>query len=507
VALLLLPTAFAGSASGSFLAAGPTRLPAGAQLRVAPLAILADDAGGLGDLAIEAPRLRIHLFEARYVLVRTPLETVGAYVDNRSDTYELVGASLRLSGAPAEGFVAAYAREGAWATLVGAAPSAIAPSRRSDLSTARSEPPVSADPFASREHARQVVDGPHALSMAPGSLTYEGPLLLKLKGLRLEGRSAAGAFVLDTRRDESPDAAGRATVRWAVLEAAEARMVARADTAWQVAWREASASWRGEMSFLPLEGHLAAGGATYVAPGGPATVEGRFAGALGVEEGPGGETLMRLTLDGDVARTTLAPRGAATFPVPRTGGLLVAVLAAVGVGGLGFTAGALFGRRRGSVSPSLAGPVSIPVPPAVAMPFSAEDCCDAGAKAASEEDWAGAAKWFTRARTLAPTSARVCADLGFSLSQIGDVEEALRMYAEASRLSGDGEADFNGALAALHGARPMGEIEEWLERALARTPGLVVPLEADDDFRILHGRSRYEQAVGRAWQALARGGA
>jgi thioredoxin-like negative regulator of GroEL len=140
------------------------------------------------------------------------------------------------------------------------------------------------------------------------------------------------------------------------------------------------------------------------------------------------------------------------------------------------------------------------------MPFTAEDCCDAGAKAASEEDWAGAAKWFGRARTLAPTSARICADLAFSLSQIGDVDEALRHYAEASRLCADGEADFNGALAALHGARPLGEIEEWLERALARSPGLVMPLEADDDFKVLHGRTRYERAVDHAWQCLARRG-
>lgn len=504
VALLLLPIASAGSASGSFLAAGHTRLPPGAQMRVEPLALLGDDASGLDELVVSAPRLRVHLFEVRYAVARTPLQSVGVYTSNTSETYALQSAALHLSAPASEGFVAAYARPGARATLVGASASDVAARAHGELSTATGQPPVSPDPFASREHSRQVVDVPHAVATVPGALAYEGPLLLKVKGLRLAGSSSEGALVLDTRPEGDPDVAGERTTRWAILEADDARVEARSRTPWQMAWSEADASWQGMMTFSPLAGELRTDGAAYPASATIATLDGRFTGFLSAAQGDGGTPLTRLTLEGDVSRTTLSARSdGSILPAPRAlpGVLLAGILVVAGAAGLGFGTGALYGRRKRPSAPAAS--VPIPVPAQVALPFSAEDCCDAGAKAASEEDWAAAAKWFARARSLAPTSARICADLAFSLSQIGDVDEALRHYAEASRLSTDGEADFNAALAALHGARPLDEVEHWLERALARTPGLVAPLEADDDFKVLHGRARYEDAVARAWARMA----
>jgi hypothetical protein len=83
---------------------------------------------------------------------------------------------------------------------------------------------------------------------------------------------------------------------------------------------------------------------------------------------------------------------------------------------------------------------------------------------------------------------------------MGDVEEALRLYAEGSRLSTDGEADFNGAFAALRADRPPEEVAAWLVRALERSPELVADLEDDEALEGVRGVPAYEEAMRRAWE-------
>lgn len=172
-------------------------------------------------------------------------------------------------------------------------------------------------------------------------------------------------------------------------------------------------------------------------------------------------------------------------------GIALGAYAALGV----FAAASWWDRLRG--------PRAAPQLPEDAFPFTVEDCVHAADRAIGEERWPAAAEWLGRAHRLAPTSARVCADLAFALRQIGDLEGALAMYEKASRCAqDDGEPFLHGALTSLAAQRPLEEAEEWLARALAIEPSLVVVVE-DEQFKPLRGRPRFEAALQRARLATA----
>lgn len=90
------------------------------------------------------------------------------------------------------------------------------------------------------------------------------------------------------------------------------------------------------------------------------------------------------------------------------------------------------------------------------------------------EETTPACDWFGRARSLAPTSARLVQEHAYALSQVGDVSGSLRAYADASTLSGDGQADFDAARLLLTSEGGAREALMLFQRALERSPWLAI---------------------------------
>lgn len=508
--VLLLPIAGA-DASGEFLARGRVTLPEGSDLSGAPSLGLLHETGSMQRFTLDAPRARIHLHEM--VLTETPLLRDGGpavETGGSSSVHHLTDLHVEMV-ATREGYLGFYGAEGAAVQMIASSASTLGPNASSVVSSGQgfgSTP--TGGPFDTRYYFHQEVDAPHVLSAASGTLRYEGAGIVKLYGPAIRWWSAEGDGAYATGEDSGEDLDLRQTYRWAIIELEDAVFEVESPERWTLALQDAQADWQGTTFFTPASGAMSSGSTSYVATGGAARLEGTFQGTFRPHADPSGGMLLRVALVGDVVSTTLRPQAVAPAPDGPAGSMWLLPLAiALATGALGFSGGLLLRRARARPAPTpIAVPVVVSAPapePAEpsALPFTAEDCCDAGAKAASEEDWAEAAKWFARAHRLAPTSARICADLAFSLSQIGDVDESLVLFHEASRLSTDGEADFNGALAALQAGKPLDEVEEWLERALSRTPGLVLPLDADNDFLAMAGRPRYESAIRRARERVA----
>ena len=143
-------------------------------------------------------------------------------------------------------------------------------------------------------------------------------------------------------------------------------------------------------------------------------------------------------------------------------------------------------------------------PPTPATLASVEEVVAAADHALGEEQWALAAERLRHARTLAPTSGRLCQDLAFALQQMGRHEDALRLYGEAHALRPEsGEPAFHAALAALAAGHPLDEAEAWMRRALLADPHLGEDAMA---LAALRGRPGFEAALQQARQATRRGG-
>lgn len=170
-----------------------------------------------------------------------------------------------------------------------------------------------------------------------------------------------------------------------------------------------------------------------------------------------------------------------------------ALLTAAFIVASGPAAGGWF--RRKATSPA----------PAPTFPFTAEDCVAAADRAMAQERWALAAQWLERAHRLAPTSGRVCLDLGFALQQMGDAEGALRMYARGADAGGalSGEARFHAALLCLEAGRPLAEAEAWAVAAFEADPELALVADGGD-FGPLHGRPAFEAALTKARRLATR---
>lgn len=495
-AILLLPLAAGADVTGEFLVEGRVTLPAGADLEGAPLLGLLRGANETRNVTLEAASARIHFLELR--MAEPPVlreRAPGIQVDEDHQWVDV--RDLRMEMTPSrDGYLGFYAGEGATLQLTASSSAGLEGKARSVI-TSLVAGGISGGPFETREYYQQIATGPHVLNSAAGELWYRGPGTLKVFGPDVQWSAAQGGGALSTGELDGSGLDTHETVRWVVVEFADGTFHAESPSPWVLATRDVSASWSGTTYFVPTTGEMSAGSSRYLASGSAARVGGALSGSFSPIPSAGDDVKLGMSLSGDLASTSMRPQTVAPAPAGSSDRAWLPILGvALATCVAGFSGGLLLRRSRVRSARVVAAPAAAAVPES--LPFTAEDCCDAGAKAASEEDWAEAAKWFRRAHRLAPTSARICADLAFSLSQIGDVDEALVLFREASRLSSDGEADFNGALAALQAGRPAEEVEEWLDRALARTPGLVLPLEADNDFHLLAGRPRFEAALRRA---------
>lgn len=500
--VVLLTSPLAAGTEGTFQASGSVTFPGGARLRFEPLLTLLNGTASLSDFSLEAPRVVIHYMQQPFD--ETNLGELKFRHNGKQTSEEIVLHDVRMSLAerPSGGQVWALPSSTATATCTSPLPMASESRERSDTGTTYI---AGTDDVARPEgnetrafYHRQVVEGPHLMLECLGVVAYEGAGVLKVNGPDLEVTSREGSRRLRTGVEyDSPEGVRReGGRRWALIEFPEGRWEAESVVPWVIGFRNASAEWDGTARFHAIGGAITGDGAPRDAGAGVARLEGDLAAELSPVRAREG-LLTRIDVRGEVRALVLSGRvvetqAEASAPVLRPGGVAVPLVALLLVGAaLGGAAGVTWTRHRRPRAPE-------PL-------FTLEDCMEAAGAAAAQEDWAEAAEWFGRAYAMAPGSARVCADYAFGLAQIGDVERAMALYEEASARSGDGEADFNAAVLALQGGRPLSEAEARLARALERSPALVLSLD-DEDFFDLAGRPAYEAAVARAWARVEEDG-
>lgn len=330
------------------------------------------------------------------------------------------------------------------------------------------------------------ISKPHFHSFLDGGLTYDGQGAIKLVGPDVEISSST---VSQHRTGEARTGAAKSEVTILFIRFDASAQVEILGTGVEAALARMDMTWDGALHFLPTGGSMRTEEGTYLATGQRAKLEGDF--EASVE--PVSPDRAKFSIRGDVRASTMSfQAGSTQISVPAQPSISLLVLASVTLGAGGGAVAAWGVLRRRSAAGR--GP---------ALPFSAEDCQEAGAIACAEEDWARGAEWFERGVALAPTSARLHADLAFCLSQIGDVERALDHYGRAHGLCEDGEAAFNAACAAV-AAGLEAEAERWLRLALARSPEFAAHLDEDPEWEGLLAKPDVEALVRDAWERLAR---
>lgn len=487
--ILLLPHALASPAQGTFVSVGAAHLPPGADIRFTPLLTALNATDGLHLLSLHASAAVVHVYEAPFTEASILQVTSGS----THQRFDLEDATMTLLPGNHRGMLVLYKHHEGAARFTSGGRVALHPQERADFTAGGTiGASLAKDSRDERYTHTEIVTRPHIGIQEQGALSYEGPGLLKIYGPDILLRAGGVERVLRTGLERGPEGLPREGVRrWVVVEFSEAAFEASSAKPWILAGIDVSAAWDGGLAFHPVSGSLRSGEREYAAIGKPATLLGTLTAALDIVARQDHPLLTSWRVSGILDKTSLEmTQMVPAAPAGRDGGwqIVAGILAGMCVvGGYGAVHLHRHPRRPGYAA-------------------TAEECHDAATAAASHEDWPEAAEWFARARRLAPTSARLCADLAFALGQMGDLDEALRLYEEASRLSSDGEADLNGALTALEAGRNADEVEQWLVRCLERSPETVLDLEGDDAFAHLRGRPGYEAALTRAWRGMGTSG-
>lgn len=510
VLVLLTPLAGASDTSGVLAAFGPINLPEGTRVRGdAEMLYLGNPTAPLGLHAFEmkAERLDVMLYMANKTEAQTPASLVSnPYVQSPKTLrqYTLHDVTVAMDGATEAGFLGII-RQGGTASLeftAGTAPLINVSDTRTFghgssstevVTQVQGEPtPVGRD----EPMFRHLVEGPHLILTSGGHVTYQGALELKVMGMPLTFAARENTTYIATGNFPRDDFTVRTTMMvWAVLIAENATVTTRAAVPWTVAAPKYETEWSGVASFTGAGGEVTVGKESYpVARGDPMRLDGDLAAAVTPSREQ--ETLVALlAFSGDLRRTDIGTSSYVPAPQPGVAGGFPSILLLVGVAVVGgASAGAYYLRRRTKPQPAV--PAPVPLTPSVA----AEYYVGLAEEAIQAEDHAKALHWIQLAREAVPTSADVATTMAFILGELGQHEEALEAYAEASRLDpSDGEADVNAARLALRCGKPLDEVEELVVRALERSPEFVLDVEEDVEFQALALRPAFQDALERAW--------
>ena len=507
---LIAPSAAAAASAGQFLVSGAIDLPAGTSLGGEPLGVYTEEAESVRTISLVAPRAHVYALEQKRHVVAPPGQDRYTVAQPVEVIFERNLTDLRVDlvqWSSGEGWLGIYPGASSTLHLASSAPVGVKVSDFSTLGPAEDPgAPLSgandqSDQPRQRRYYQSVAED-HLYFEATGAIRATGPMSVKILGplLHVESREFTGDF--RTGRATGTGLLQEETYQWVFFTVEDATFVMESDGLVQMAMGALSASWSGAARFTPVRGELLVDGESYSAKPGAAMVGGDFSGSLAPRR-DASRLLTFLAIDGHLSSTTLQPQ-AANVAAGRGGSdlpwLPLILFGAVVVGG---SAGAavLATRRRRSATPAVAGS-----PPAFVGPYDglhADDFIRLADEAAVERRWARALQWAQQARRMAPTNARIRADEGEYLFQLGLFEEALLAFGEASRLDGsEGYADYRGAQAAVAAGRPVDEVLAWLERALGRSPDLVGDLELFKEFDALRGLPAYDAMVRGAYERL-----
>lgn len=522
-ATLLLPVAAGAPAEGLFTVEGEVRVPSGAYLETTPLGIFlggtkqADPPLDFTSFLIQADSLELVERTKKRAAASIPIRDQPATLPSMpgSDTVSsrtLRNVTITIEGTLGKGYVAIENTSSTSHTsLLGAGPAALASVTRSDFSSSNISvgEGVDANPAYYR-----IVSSPHALVSAPGELSFEGEGKMKLYGMTLalshdesdqgdDRIRTGGWYETEGGLEESPEA-GFYIQSWVIITGGNLRFQASSPQGWKLAGGETLLDWHGAAAFRATSGTLETPSTVYGASrSSPILLDGTFQATL---ETVGVNTVSsRLQVTGDLDQTNLpVTQTKAVLPTPGGASTLLWVGLIVGVA---VAAGGVVQWRRRAGSRAVAAAVVPAAPEPILSPaMAAEYYVGLAEQALQFDDHAKALHWISLAREASPTSSDVATTMAYVLGELGEYDEALAMYEEASRLDpSEGEADLNAARLAARAGKPAEVIEALVLRALDRSPEFVFDVEEDLEFRPLAVRASFREALARAWDRWSGG--
>lgn len=453
--MLLMPLAAAQESHGTFEVAGPVNFTAGATVSGDPLALLANLTPRDRMFTLTASTATVYVREARDInLVAAFYETI-----TRDVSYELHDVNVTFGAGGTTGWWGAYATSGSHLDMTFVHEADLEAKTATRISTealARDQ----TDPTPTSSYYSRHLDMPHLEVHAPAtmSMSFGGGIKFFGPDLRLQSRENTTEIQTGFTQEAWPKA-----LTWVTLVFDDARLVAASPDC-HVGFAEGATRSEGTIRFSSEDGAIETGAASYGPAVGPTFVTGTFQGHASPVVGGAQRGAMRLELAGELSSTTLPGKAITSTmlatPFRATSWLWVG-------GGLALAAvGALAGTqvmRRRSREPAL----------------GLDELVQMADLAAEAGRFAEALDWVRKARAQAPRSARLCVDEAFYLASLGEVDEALARYEEATGLSEDGEAPFLAAQLVAATQGPASEVAKLLRVGLGRTPTLV--LDAEDD--------------------------
>ena len=490
--LLLAPLGGASAGEGVFTTGG-VAIPPGTQADFTPFAAYVGNASSVDGFELKMPSATASLYQRTFAQIPTPRGPV--LVENpagfQNRTWRLEDATLRIlgkGGASDEREFFGLNPESATLQVI---PLASADARASPVSSFgsierdRDTEPESIDYFV-REMR------PHLFVDFPCQGRYVGLGGIKLAGLKVEISHSGGGVVYDTGTSESSPVETTFTYLFIRFNEPASLTFDTGAASLEMAAAHAHMIGEGPLSFAATSGEFRTSEGSYLSPVDPdevVTLEGAF--ELGMVPLSDGREA-RLSLTGD-----FEPQGLAFKPAPVSPGrfgiswflvfgaaLLAVTLVAGAAGGIG--AGFTLAQHASRVQPKPA-----------QLPFTAEDCLATAHDALAHGDHPEALAWLRRAHALAPSSARVAADLAYCLAEMGCRDDALAWYGKAHELSADGEAALNAARTAREAGKDATLVMGWLAAALDRTPHLVE--EVVGEFPAIRALPGWADVEARAW--------
>lgn len=327
----LLPTAAAASAAIDVTALNAT-LPSSTSARHVPIALFVRESSSLLGFGGDLATVEISYFEKTETFVDTGLMP-GVRVENPGrieQTWSANAATIRLASGGHAGFLGADLSEQGLLTTAA-----------NDDTTVESRPPGifpdgtirASAPDDVPLYAQRVIRA-FLLHNVTGQIAYEGPGELKIVGPDIEIVTPHNA----TRYETGAFPEGQAQIRfkWLHIRFRTAVLTLDSGEPVEVATTGVSFQAEGLVHANVIRGEIKMGEEVYPADPGPNDFEGTFSGELS----PSGGSSVRMILNGDLRRTTMA---AVPVPAPPGGGLgaswlaLIAGAAIVAAGG-GFAA-------------------------------------------------------------------------------------------------------------------------------------------------------------------------
>lgn len=506
--VLLLPVAGAAEADPALTVASPIAAPADSQAELEPFALYLGNASSVGRFDLTMPAASVVVSTKTFQKVLTPLGPLA--VENplsfRQSTWTVEGARLRFVGdaGPQEQtrFVGVYPDVGTVEVTAAEDFSVVSPP---ESAIGNNETTDGTDPAAINYYVRE--SRPHLYAKLEGTARYVGVGALKIRGLTVEIATDHNVTKIETGSRQTGPTESTTTILYLRFDEPATFEVETGRTVLEIAAAQADLEGSGSLSFRAIAGELRTREGIYQVPGTPgdhpAVIHGRFRAAL---TPLATRDSIRLVMDGDFQAEGLVFKAA---PAPSQEspagwiGLAILALAAVVVGGGGSV---VLVRRRRRAARAPVPEQSPPDPFAPLLPgeiMDAEYCVKAAVRWMSMGEYEKALQWLGYARRLSPTSARILAETGFCLGELGKTAAALDAYLEAHQLATDHEPAIGAAYMLSGQGAPAEQIQLWLERAVERSPWALFSVE--EEFPSVTDRAEWEPVQRRTLDRLERG--